>query len=355
VRDPRFKLSNRTLGRGLRCDFFSLKLYHDIFYTYKLRKYPLMSCGHGFGKIILFGDHFVVFGLPGIVTAIDRTIDVTVKKTEGKFRIIDKTKKFPGVPELTWEVCKEPITRIIDRLGITAPLEITIHGNLPIPHSGIGSSAASLVAFVRAVNREFGLQMSEEQINELAYEGEKEVHGTPSGIDNAAATYGKTFLFKKGASGPELKELELKEPLHFVLIESGVQTNAKKVIGAVKNFVEKNREIAKKIFDEYGQIFERAQKAVSIHDLKTVGALMNKNHELLQKLTVSSPEQDEIVRIARNSGAIGAKVTGAGRGGLCVALAPSSEVQDRILVALQSAGYAAIKAESNCTVAATRS
>ena len=162
------------------------------------------NSGHGFGKTILFGEHFVVYGLPGIVAALEHQIEVFVKeKNDFPHSFIDETKKFSGVPKISWKEAEKTIKKILEFLKIKKPLEIKMSGNLPIPHSGIGSSAAQCVAFVRALNNFFDLNMTEEKINLAAHEGEKEIHGNPSGIDDTAATYGGIFWFEKGATSRE--------------------------------------------------------------------------------------------------------------------------------------------------------
>jgi len=302
-----------------------------------------MGTGDGFGKTILFGEHFVVHGLPAIVAALAHQMKVVVtQKKHLPHTLIDKTKKFPGVPLLTWKLCHASLERMLNQLTITAPLQITLQGDLPIPHGGIGSSAALCVAFARALSNEFGLRLTNEQINALAFIGESEIHGTPSGIDNTAATYGGMFRFERGDRTPiEIGPIEI-EPIEIVLIESGKSTNTKTVIDAVKAFQEDNRELVASIFNDYQKLVDHAFQALQDYDLSRVGTLMNENHRLLQKLTVSCDELDTIVQMARDAGALGAKLTGTGRGGLVVALTPGAQRQAAVAQALDNAGYAVL-------------
>lgn len=295
-----------------------------------------------FGKTILFGEHFVVHGFPAIVSAINHTLHVDLQK-HTHYIYTDNTNKFPGVPPLTWNICKEPIMAVLNALDITTPLHITLSGDLPIPHSGIGSSAASLVAFVRALNKTFALNLSQEQINDLAFLGETHIHGTPSGIDNTAATYGGTFWFQSTPN--TIRTIPLKHTLPIVLAESGRQTDTKAVVRAVTNLMRQNPQKTKPIVNRYKTILHNAYDALLAHNMQEIGTLMDQNHTLLQALTVSCPEIEEIRAIAKSHGALGAKVTGTGRGGLALALAPDTQTQHTIAAALEQAGYATLTTE----------
>ena len=157
-----------------------------------------MAQGSGFGKTILFGEHFVVYGLPAIVAALNNKSIATIEKIDKKsHEFIDKQPTFTGCPNLTWNTCKAPIIKVLNYLEIKDSLRITLSGNLPLAHSGIGSSAANLVSIVRELNKEYSLGLQDTEINRAAYEGEKVVHGNPSGIDNTVATYGGLFLFQR--------------------------------------------------------------------------------------------------------------------------------------------------------------
>jgi len=299
-----------------------------------------MGTGYAFGKIILFGEHFVVYGLPAIVSAINKQAEIVVERKE-KFphELVDATKRFSGVPFLTWQICQKPIEAVLKHLNISTPLRITLGGELPVPNSGIGSSAAHLVGLARALSKEFDLNLNDEQINKAAFIGEKEIHGTPSGIDNTAATYGGLFLFQRNSSEKNLiKPIEI-EPILIVIAESGIRTNTKQVVQSVKELKEKESEKVGSLFKRYESLVKQAHEALEKNDLVRVGNLMNENHKLLQELTVSCPELDNMTEISRNAGALGAKLTGTGRGGLMVALTPSKDLQEKVASALRIAGY----------------
>ena len=134
-----------------------------------------MGKGTGFGKVILFGEHFVVHGMPGIVSAIDLTAYAEVKKTGEGITIKDERKGAKGYTEKKRTQQKESIQRMLKTMGIPlekAFLKIWLGGNLP-SFSGIGASAASSVAIARAIAQELEMNLSDETINEIAYGAEK--------------------------------------------------------------------------------------------------------------------------------------------------------------------------------------
>lgn len=282
------------------------------------------SLAHSYGKIILLGEHFVVHGKPAIACALNDQITVTVEPAENnKFMLIDNSKRFPHVPPLTWEICRPAMGKILKLLNINTPLKITLGGKLIIPHTGIGSSAAHLVGLTKALSNAFELDLSNEEINKIAFEGEKVIHGNPSGIDNTAATYGGAFWFQKKSEPTNktiLEKITLQKPIKIMLIESGQKASTKEVINALGALKQQQPTFVKEIFDEYHTLAQQGYSALTTHDLKKLGKLMNKNHELLQHLTLSCEALDKAIEIACDAGALGAKLTGTGRGGLAIAL-----------------------------------
>ncbi|HUJ84685.1 MAG TPA: hypothetical protein VLV84_03670, partial [Candidatus Acidoferrales bacterium] len=161
-----------------------------------------MGKGSGYGKVILLGEHFVVHGAPGIVSAIDSTTDAEVKKAVKGINIRDERKTAKGYSEEKRLQQIESIERMLKTMGIDSKigLDIWIGGTLP-GFSGLGASAASSVAIARAIAQELGMLVSDKKINQVAYEAEKAYAGNPSGIDNTAATYGGLMWFKKDVAG----------------------------------------------------------------------------------------------------------------------------------------------------------
>jgi len=306
-----------------------------------------MGTGNGFGKTIVFGEHFVVYGLPAIASAITSSTVAEAKKTEGSnYTLIDNRPETPSYKEKKKEQQEDSIRRIFEFLGIDPrenPAEITLSGDL-VAASGVGASAASSAAIARALNEEFQLGLNDEKINEAAYEGEKGYHGTPSGIDNTAAVYGGLIEFRKNLEGGKNSIERIKiEPVEIVLGNTGITSNTSEVVLDVKKKKGENQREFDKIFRDYESIAEKAIAAFKENNAGAVGRLMNENHKLLQKIGVSCPELEELVGIARENSAIGAKLTGTGRGGLMIALTPGKELQEKVAKAIEAKGKMAFK------------
>ena len=174
-----------------------------------------MVAGEACGKVILFGEHFVVHGSPAIAAGISNSCIVDVKKS------IENA--FVGPKGTSEELSKKSISNILNAMKIKQNYTVTYGGDLPI-FGGLGSSAAFCVAIVRALAKEHKLRLTNEQINDYAYEGEKAFHGNPSGIDNTMATYGGVMLYTRGKTLEESKfePIKFTTKLHIVLGVTGV-------------------------------------------------------------------------------------------------------------------------------------
>ncbi len=303
-----------------------------------------MAEGKGYGKCILFNEHFVVYGIPSIVSAIgDTTVAVAERTQTGGLQLIDNRPATPGYKEEKREQQKDSLKRILEAMNIdrNANLQITLGGNL-VAASGVGASAASCTAIARALNSLFNLHLTDERINEIAYEGEKGYHGTPSGVDNTASTYGGLIWFVKGEK-PIFDPIKMKEPVEIVMGNTGKVANTEAAVKGVRERKEKNPEEYQKIFSEASNLAQTARKALEAHDLPEVGRLMNRNHELLKRIEVSSRELDMLVKTAVINGALGAKLTGGGLGGYMVALTPGKSVQEKVAKAIAEMGFSVLK------------
>jgi mevalonate kinase len=305
-----------------------------------------MGTGKGYGKTILFGEHFVVYGLPSIVSALGTytTADVKVVKGNG-WTVNDQRPATPGYKEQKRIEAMQAIANIINHLKVDIEnqrIEISFAGDL-IAASGVGASAAQCTSLARALNETFNLNLDDEKINEAAYEGEKAYHGTPSGIDNTASTYGGLIWFVRnlGAGKNTMDLLQSPRKMLIVIANSGITASTTEVIADVQRLREKNPEKIEKIFGEYKKLVEAAKKALLEGDIATIGNLMNQNHKMLQQITVSGKINDELVEIALENGAVGAKLTGTGRGGLVIGLAENEGIQERIVNVIEEKGYSA--------------
>ncbi|MFH0829953.1 MAG: mevalonate kinase [Candidatus Aenigmatarchaeota archaeon] len=297
-----------------------------------------MGHGSGYGKVILFNDHFVVHGVPGIVAALDRTTDATVMaRHDGEIVVYDNRKGTKGYTDAKKAQQTESIKRMLGLMGVTGGVDVYLSGDLPVM-SGLGCSAASSAAMVRATSDEYCMRLEDEEINRITYEMEKSFAGNPSGIDNAAAVYGGLLRFDKGAVQP----IEVNEPFELVIADTGIVAETKAMVEGV----------ARRKVDEPGKylpLFKRAEdfEMLALSDLRrgdliNFGWAMDDNHKLLQELGVSSPELDRLVKIAKDAGAYGAKMTGGGGGGCIVALTPV--LQEEVSEAIEKAGFRTLRA-----------
>ena len=305
-----------------------------------------MGKGSGFGKVILFGEHFVVHGVPGIVSAIESTNDAEVKKTGKRIKIKDERRTAKGYSEEKRLQQLESIERVLKTMEIDprTPLSIWIGGSLP-GFSGLGASAASSVAIARAIAQEFGRSLLDERINQIAYEAEKAYAGNPSGIDNTAATYGGLIWFKKNLSGgPDLFErITIQKPVEIIIGSTGIVANTKAMVEGVAERKRKNSQKYSTLFKRAEEIAFAGRKALQEFDLKKVGELMNENHRLLQEIQVSCQELDHLVEVSRTHGAFGAKLTGGGGGGCMTALTPGEELQEKVAKAIEKEGFEVLR------------
>lgn len=304
--------------------------------------------GSGYGKTILFGEHFVVYGVPALASAIGAATTCMVESKDGNgYELIDDRPEVLGYKEKKFDEQKVSIRNVLDFMGVNLDkkaMKITFGGDL-VCASGVGASAASCVSLARAINDEFNLGWDDEKINAAAYEGEKGYHGTPSGIDNTASTFGGLVYFVRNLeSGPNtIETIKLEKPIEMVIASSGMTANTAVVVGDVRKKKEENPTWFEGINKQYQDVIKEGREALENMDLERVGRLMDKNHELLQKITVSIDVLDEMVKLARDNGALGAKLTGTGRGGNIIALTPDSELQNKVYKALKDAGHHAWK------------
>jgi mevalonate kinase len=307
-----------------------------------------VGTGKGYGKTILFGEHFVVYGLPSIVSALGTYTTADVKVVKGNGWIVnDQRPATPGYKKQKHTQAMQSIANIINHLKVDIKnqrLEISFAGDL-IAASGVGASAAQCTSLARALSETFNLNLDDEKVNEAAYEGEKAYHGTPSGVDNTASTYGGLIWFVRnlGAGKNTMDLLQSPRKMLIVIANSGITASTTEVVADVRRLREENPEKIEKIFREYGKLAEAAKKALLKGDIATIGNLMNQNHKMLQQITVSGKINDDLVEIALENGAIGAKLTGTGRGGLVIGLAENEDAQEKIANAIEEKGYSSWK------------
>ena len=301
--------------------------------------------GIGFGKAIVFNEHFVVYKIPAIVSAIGKyTLAKVESVNTSGWKLNDNRKATPRYKDDKIDQQKDSINRIMKKMNIDLSkggIEITLEGNLYCA-SGIGASAASCVAIARALSQHFQLTFTDDEINDIAYEGEKGYHGTPSGIDNTASTFGGLIWFEKGENNI-MDKIELQNPVEVVMGNTGKVADTTKAVAGVRERKEKNPEKYGPIFDRAENIAYLAKNAFQSEDYREIGKLMNENHKLLQQIEVSSRELDFLVKLARDHGALGAKLTGGGLGGNILALTPGRDLQENVATAIEKEGFQTLK------------
>ena len=274
------------------------------------------------GKIILFGEHAVVYGRPALAVPVMKVrAEVDVSDSERKGIWIDA----PDVDlhaELNTLASDHPIASVIHNflfLARVSPfpnLEIEISSTIPVA-SGLGSGAAVTVALIRALAAHLGHSMSDEEVNAFTYEIEKIHHGTPSGIDNTVITYARPVYFVKGQPAETFR---VGEPFTIVIADTGIAAPTRESVADVRKLWESEKKHWENVFAEIGDISFAARRVIEEGWVKMLGALMDENQTLMQQMTVSSPELDTLVEAARQAGALGAKLSGGGRGGNMIAL-----------------------------------
>jgi mevalonate kinase len=290
------------------------------------------GCASGCGKAILLGEHAVVYGQPAIA--------VPAPGSRTWVSIVDGPE--PGVAHADG-VGVVRAGRIFARagelLGVEGVdrLEVRIEGDLPIG-VGMGSSAALGVAFLRALAGRDGRDLDLEKLREMATDLERISHGNPSGIDPAVVVSERPIFFRKGEP---IEWLEVPGVLPLLAADTGTGRDTAEVVAAVARLRAEDPAGVDALFEEIGRIVGAGRTAIEAGDLDSLGALMAANQECLRTLTVSSEPAERLIEVARAAGALGAKVSGAGRGGIVVVLARPGEVSS-VRSALLAGGAAGV-------------
>jgi len=300
-------------------------------------------------KVILFGEHFVVFGEPAIVLAIDRRVYARSELCDdGQIHLrsvnlnlaatfsndIFKVEKGDQKEaRIRFEPVKFAIDRILEKRGKKTGLNIEINSTVPVG-AGLGSSAAVIAAVTTSVAKLLNIDLSKEDVYRITVGGEELVHGTASGIDPAIATFGGTLQFQADTG---FKPLEVKSQIPLVIGDTGIQRSTRIQVERVRDLREKYASVIEHMMLAAREITLLATEALRTDDLETVGELMNVNHALLYGVGVSDESLEWLINAARKAGALGAKLTGAGGGGCMIALSKSDKLQN-VMEGIQRAG-----------------
>ena len=303
-----------------------------------------MGRGLGYGKTILFGEMFAVFGIPVIASALSMTAEADVAQTaSGGWDIRDERREAKGYKEQKQGMQIESLGRIFTHLDFRPDhLRIRLGGDLPAM-SGIGATGASSVALVRALSEEFGLGLTDDEVNAGAYQAEIAYHGpTTSGIDNMVSTYGGIICLTRGEPNV-VRKLKWKEPVEIVIGDTGIIANTKTLLAAFGERKKSSPERYARMLQGARRIAEEALASIERFDLKEIGYLMDRNQSLLNEAEISCPELDLLIDLCRRAGALGAKLTGSGGGGCMLALTPGKELQQTVAALIESQGFQALR------------
>jgi len=290
----------------------------------------------------LFGEHAVVYGRPAIA--------VPVLQVRAKAIVTMDPKSPAGLvklqaPDIGLETTlndlteNHPLAAVLWKAATALKLShipacnIKVISNIPIA-GGMGSGAAVSVAILRAFSASLGHPLNDEQVAEIAYEVEVIHHGTPSGIDNSVITYAKPVYFVKGKA---IEILRVKKPFTLVIGDTGTQSPTSSVVSDVHKTWETAQAKFEDLFDAIGKITVAARKFIEAGSVDRLGPLMDENQALLRKMGVSSHELEVLIEAALSAGALGAKLSGAGRGGNMIALV-TPEATSKIARAMETAG-----------------
>lgn len=289
------------------------------------------------GKIILLGEHAVVHGRHALAVPIPDAVCASAVQNDGSTTLtvrdwdlhtVVKPFSKKGVDAL--------VNRILERLGVAdGNFAINVNSSLP-PGMGLGSSAAIAVAITRAIARCADIRIEDKIVNDIAFDCEKLAHGTPSGIDNTLACYGRPVLFRSSAT-LDVEILPLDEMPPLIIGFSHATGSTHEQVAGVRARLDQDEPRYNAVFDQIDELSTAGAKALVAKQYQELGSLMNLCHGLLNAIQVSTPDLENMVSIARQAGAAGAKLTGAGGGGSIVALCPDTE--DVVRSALHQAGY----------------
>lgn len=289
------------------------------------------------GKLILLGEHAVVYGQPAIAFPVSELRTRVAVHPAPQLRVTsaiwDRTYQIAD-PAIHADPVYSAISLTAEALGCPIPLRhFTIESEIPAA-GGLGSGAALSAALGRAVSFALDRQIDNESLNQIVFQVERLYHGTPSGIDNTVVVFETPVYFVRGQP---IEHLRISGSYTFVVGDTGIRAPTRESVGDVRALMASKPDTTTSAIDAIGHLVDRARSALATGNVIELGRCMSDNHGLLQELTVSSPELDRLVEAAEASGSLGAKLSGGGRGGNMIALV-SADTVERVSKALGVAG-----------------
>jgi mevalonate kinase len=297
------------------------------------------------GKVILLGEHAVVYGRPAIAVPV-RDVRATVTVTDERAgpgvtihasdigRTIEVTSA--GVP-VDEPLCTT-VRNALAYLGVeldSVEWTLSIRSAIPVA-SGLGSGAAVATAIVRALSEHVGVSLDPAAVSAIVYETERIYHGTPSGVDNTVVAFEQPVYFCRGRP---IEVLNVGQPFWLAIADTGVPGLTRESVADVRAAWQGDRATYEGLFDQVAVLVDAARAALEDGRVEALGPLMNDNQRLLRALDVSSSELEALIAAALQSGAQGAKLSGGGRGGNAIALIePGDAERERVRDALLAAG-----------------
>jgi len=292
------------------------------------------------GKIILVGEHAVVYGQPAIAVPVwevmAHALITDLPAGSGCTLIARDIALHTQLVDAPAELALALVTRLtLAHLGL--PLDpdwqIEVHSTIPIA-SGLGSGAALSAALVRAIALHAGQTMTPAAVSELVFASERLYHGTPSGIDNTVIAYGMPVWFVKGQPPTTFTP---RQPFTIALANSGIAAPTKETVGDVRQGWQAEPGLYEARFTAIGKLAWAARQAIEQGKIDQLGRLFDDNQALLAELGVSSPPLEKLIKAAKATGALGAKLSGGGRGGNIIALV-QADTREAVKAALLVAG-----------------
>jgi len=283
------------------------------------------------GKVILLGEHAAVYGNPVLVATVNlRTYVMVSRRDDDRFTLNNDATgiknlefTYSDIPELKKEwstvLTADCIEKTFAKIDENSGLDIHISSEAPVS-SGLGSSASAASAMVLAISKELGHELSREEIAKLAWDIENIVHGKSSGVDPFSVTFGGVLRYSKG----EFEKVKVKEYPQITIGNTGIRSDTGEIVMDVMKIKENFPEFFDNYLEAMVHIVDYGQKFLEEGNMEKLGQIMDINHGLLWSIGVSSPELDELVWAARKN-SHGAKLCGAGRGGIMIALGDCSK------------------------------